>query len=214
MLLTVLFKPCVVTPIDSCFGFPIICPVHINYPVLHCWGRIPSFTKFTSPLQLHQCTEREGCQLLVLFNLPILHWVMCGFCLCSFYTPNNQTSDVGLLLLMRFTSPFQLPHHPAGAGMLALELFTCQACTAARMVQDPCWLYIQALPREGLGWCMVPLLIASATCHAHSYHGTEGEEDNLGCLFHIPCKLSKHWWCRSFISAPFMVPFHLTLLRV
>lgn len=52
MFLIVLFTSCVITPIDSCFGVPVICPVHISYLVLHCWGRTPSFTIFTSPLQL------------------------------------------------------------------------------------------------------------------------------------------------------------------
>lgn len=68
----------------------------INYLVLHCWGRMPSFIIFTSPFYLYQCTEEERLQLLVLFNFPILHWVMCGFCLCFFYTPNDPSGDCGV----------------------------------------------------------------------------------------------------------------------
>lgn len=94
-----------------------------------------------------------------------------GFVFASFTPLTIHPVIAGLLLLVQFTSPFQLPYHPAGAGTPALRLLKCQACAAARMAQGSRWLCIQALPREGLGSCVVPFFIASATCHAYSYHG-------------------------------------------
>lgn len=81
---------------------------------------------FTAPF--HQHTDGEGLQLPVLYKFPlqVLHWAMCGNCLCSFYIPYSQTDAVGLLLLIGFTSPFWVPHHPAGAGMFSLDRFLCR----------------------------------------------------------------------------------------